>query len=122
MMGRPERRRAPRVNKQLALKITEAGGELKAETSNLSAIGTYCTLDRFIPPMTKLQLQLEIPDGARRTSVRCEGVVVRLEPIVSNPEHGQYQMAIFFTKLSERGRSAIERFVQHHLSSTSAPD
>ena len=51
-----ERRRTPRVSERVPLGITEGGTTLEAETVNLSAAGAYCTLDRFLAPMTKLQL------------------------------------------------------------------
>jgi hypothetical protein len=43
--------------------------------------------------------------------VRCTGAVVRAEPVVTNPERGHFNIAIFFTDLSERDRSVISRFV-----------
>lgn len=112
---RPERRRAPRVTERISLTLAGADGVVQAQTQNLSAAGAYCTLDRFIPPMTKLELQLELPDGQQRTALRCTGVVVRVEPLVTTPQHGRYQTAILFTELSEQGRSAIERFVVQQL-------
>jgi hypothetical protein len=61
--------------------------------------------------MTKLDLQFDLENGARRVRVHCTGAVVRAEPVVASPERGRYNIAIFFTDLSERDRSAISRFV-----------
>ena len=79
-----ERRQAPRVSHRVSLGITGDGTTLQTETVNLSAAGVYCTLDRFLAPMTKLQLDYEVPDpagggadGARRVRIQCTGVVVR---------------------------------------------
>ena len=119
-MTRPERRRAPRVAERISLTLAQADGVVQAETQNLSAAGAYCTLDRFIPPLTKLELQLELPDGRQRTSLRCTGVVVRVEPLIATPQRGRYQTAILFTELSDRDRSAIERFVVQQLAKRSA--
>ena len=116
-----ERRRAPRAAERVALSIGDAGTALQTETKNISASGAYCTLDRFLAPMTKLQLQFELPRGSRRARIRCSGVVVRVEPVVS-PERGQYNTAIFFTELSERDRSVIARFVRERLAATSSTD
>ena len=116
MMEPTERRRAPRVAERLPVAITEAGAQLTAETQNLSTSGAYCSMDRFIAPMTKLELTLDVPDGASYTKVQCQGVVVRVEPAIGTPDHGRYHVAIFFTELSQRGRSAIARFVQQRLS------
>ena len=119
-----ERRRAPRVSERVPLAITEGGTPIQAETVNLSAAGAYCTLDRFLAPMTKLQLDYELPDpaggrgaaGGRRVRIRCAGVVVRSEPVIVSPDKGRYHVAIFFTDLSERDRLALSRFVRQRLS------
>ena len=118
---RQERRRVPRIAERVPVAIHDAGTELHTETNNLSVSGVYCTLDRFIAPMTKLELHCELPDGDRHVRIRCSGVVVRVEPVVANAERGRYQVAIFFTDMAERDRSAISRFVQRRLSSTPSP-
>jgi hypothetical protein len=114
-MTTSERRRAPRAPERISLAVIDGGREFRTETKNLSAVGAYCTLDRFIPPMSKLQLDFELPHGSRRVRVRCAGVVVRVEPVVANAQRMQYNVALFFTELSERHRSAISRFVRQRL-------
>ena len=113
-----ERRRAPRASERLLLAMTDGTSTFQAETQNLSISGAYCTLDRFLPPMTKLDVQFELPNGSPPMRVRCTGVVVRVEPVVANVERPRYHVAIFFTELSERGRAAIDQFVRDHLSVT----
>ena len=121
VMGQQERRRAPRVSERVPIALTGEGAGIQAESENLSAAGVYCTLDRFIPPMTKLQVQLELPDGAKRVRVRCEGVVVRVEPVITNAERGRYHVAVFFSDLAERDRTAISRFVAKRLAARAEP-
>jgi len=115
-----ERRRAPRAAERVPLAITGTEATVQAETKNLSAAGAYFTLDRFIAPMTKLQLQMELPSGtgdaSRGKTIRCAGVVVRVDPLVAHAERGGYHIAVFFTELSDRDRSAIARFVSQRLS------
>ena len=115
-MTAQERRRAPRIAEQIPVAIHDAGEELRTETKNISTAGAYCTLDRFIAPMTKLQLQCELPDGSRRVRIHCSGVVVRIEPNVPSPDRTLYNVAIFFTELSERDRHAISHFIHRRLS------
>ena len=114
-MTTPERRRTPRVEERVPLSLTDGGMDLRTETKNLSVAGAYCALDRFIPPMTKLQLTLELPGTFRRTRVRCTGVVVRVEPAVQDAETMRYHTAVFFSEISDRDRAAIGRFVQRRL-------
>jgi hypothetical protein len=120
-MSYAERRKAPRVDERVSLSIASDAGELAVETRNLSAAGAYCETTQFIAPMTKLQLRFELPDGAKSAKVVCEGVVVRIDPIVSNPHDSRYHLAIFFSDLSESGRAAIARFVQHRLAAGRPP-
>ena len=118
-MPTPERRRAPRIAQQLSLTISNGGFALSTETRNLSATGAYCSVERFIPPMTKLQLRLELPEQGGTTTVECIGVVVRVEPTIHSAERAGYDMAVYFTELSDRDRAAIERFVRQRLGATS---
>ena len=117
-----ERRRAPRIAERVVMAITDAGTELATESNNLSTAGVYCTLDRFLAPMSKVQLQFALPNGRRSYKVRCTGVVVRVEPVIANASRGRFNVAIFFTELSDRNRSAITRFVRQRLSAASATD
>ena len=116
-MTPPERRAAPRVAERIRFALTQDGSVLEAETRNLSTSGAYCTASRFLAPMTKLQVQVDLPGGARRTTVRCTGVVVRVEPVVATPDRGEFHLAIFFSDLSERDREAIAHFVRTRLAS-----
>ena len=121
LMAGQERRRTPRVDERIPLALTAEGPAIRTESDNLSAAGVYCTLDRFIPPMTKLQVQLELPNGAKRVRVRCKGVVVRVEPVITNAERGRYHVAVFFSDLAERDRTAISRFVAKRLAARAEP-
>lgn len=115
-MKQHDRRSAPRVDERVILAITDTGLSFQTETRNLSTTGVYCTVDRFVSPMTKLALEWELPAGSRRSKIRCAGVVVRVEPVISNPTRGLYNIAIFFTDISDRDRAAISQFVRERLS------
>lgn len=115
--GKPssERRRAPRVQRRLPVFLTDASRELVATTRNLSALGAYCTLRRFVAPMTKLQVRFEIPGRPRPTQVVCQGVVVRVEPPAAMSRRSRYSVAIFFNELTDSRRAMIARYVQQQL-------
>ena len=119
-MTAKERRQAPRVAERVAVAISSSDGEaIQAETQNLSTTGAYCLLDRFIAPLTKLELAFELPNGARRTRIRGTGVVVRVEPRITEGSQSHYYVAIFFSEMSERHRDAISKFVRRRLPSSS---
>ena len=115
MIKQPERRRAPRAPERIAVALSEAGRVFQAETQNLSEAGAYCTLDRFLPPMSKLELHFELPAVIGHTRVRCTGVVVRVEPVVKESNALCYNTAFYFTDISKRHRAAIARFVRRRL-------
>jgi c-di-GMP-binding flagellar brake protein YcgR len=115
MSRQEERRGAPRVAERVLLSVRDAKTELQAETKNLSAAGVYCALESFIPPMTKLQLRFELPVGGRRVRIRCTGVVVRVEPVVTTASNARYHTGIWFSDLSARDREAILGFVRQRL-------
>ncbi|MCI0561114.1 MAG: PilZ domain-containing protein [Nitrososphaera sp.] len=117
-MKQPERRRDARVNEKVSVTLIETGQAFSTETKNLSTSGAYCRLERFIPPMTKLQLEYDLPNGGKPVRIRCSGVVVRVEPVIIDLDQARYDVAIFFTDLTDRDRSAIAQFVHQRLSTT----
>ena len=115
MTSPKDRRTHPRVDERLILSVADATGTIQAETKNLSATGVYCALQTFLPPMTKLQLEFELPVGQRRVRVRCEGVVVRVDPVVTTESTARYHTGIWFNELSLRDREAIASYVRQRL-------
>ena len=115
-----ERRSAPRIPERLSVMLADQGQEFLVETKNLSASGAYCTVDRFIPPMTKLSVRYALPNGPHPMEIHCSGVVVRTEPTIAHADRAGYHIAIFFTDVSDRDQAAIQQFVQRLLPSPAA--
>ena len=115
-----ERRAAPRIAERIRFAITEGSTVLQAETKNLSTSGVYCLIDKFIAPMTKLAVEFTLPHKPHAVKIQSTGVVVRIEPVVTANQQGQYLMAIFFSDLSVRDRESIAAFVRDRLSSAGA--
>ncbi|MBI2885366.1 MAG: PilZ domain-containing protein [Candidatus Omnitrophica bacterium] len=108
-----DRRRAPRLAEHLPLTLGDGpeGISVQTHTKNLSASGAYCTVNRFVRPMTKLKIKLDLP-GAPAVHIYCEGVVVRVEPPHEQAGVSEYHIAIFFSDLAERDRLLIAGYVQ----------
>jgi hypothetical protein len=107
-----EKRRHPRVSESLTIRAVHDGG-VAFQTINLSAGGLFCTSPRFIAPMTRLSLMMEVPlpddDPAR---IEGEAVVVRTEPEAPAPAHqGGYRIALFFSRLADDDRRALQTFL-----------
>ena len=113
-----ERRIAPRISERIQFAITEGNTVIQAETKNLSTSGAYCLIDKFIAPMTKLEVAFELPHKPHPVTVRSTGVVVRIEPVITANQQGLYFMAVFFSDLSTRDRESIAQFVRERLAST----
>ena len=115
-----ERRRAPRANVGLPLRIKKDRKTFEARTENISSSGAYCTVDKFVPLNSKVDLTLSIPErGAAgreaEKKIRCRGIVVRNRPEESAPERRQYGIALFFTGLASADRHELHNLVQCKL-------
>ena len=108
----PERRRAPRLEHNIPLKLSSADVELVTETKNLSSSGAYCRLNKHIEPMTKLKIHLLLPvkKNNRMTTrkISCQGVVVRSEAVAGQD---YFNTAIFFSDLSVKDTQTLKDFV-----------
>lgn len=118
--GKNERRRALRANAEIPLEIKKEKGVIEARTENISSSGAYCTLDRFVPLNTELNVSLILPDEdikeeEKAKRVTCHGIVVRTEPTGEGDEHTGYGMAICFTDLARRDREKIKDYVIRKL-------
>ncbi len=102
-----EKRKFPRIEKALDLKIESIGCEqiIVGITKNLSCNGVLCHVDKVIPEMTRIEMVLKLPDG----NVLCRGTVVRVEKNFSGDN--SYDVAIFFDELPESAKKKIEDFV-----------
>jgi len=95
--------------------LTDAARDIIAYTRNISALGAYCTLRRFIAPMTKLQVRVEIPGRSTPTQIVCRGVVVRTDPPTATRRPSRCHVAIFFNELTDGDRVRLARYVQQQL-------
>lgn len=107
-----ERRRSPRLNKNIPIKLCSDHYDVVTETWNLSCIGAYCQVDKYFEPMTKLKIHLLLPlkkgDKILTRKVSCRGVVVRAE---SQPQNQNFNIAIFFNDIHKRDSKIISDFI-----------
>ena len=113
-----EKRKHPRLEKVLPLKISSRQSDIVTQTKNLSCVGAYCSVNKPIPLMTKLKITLLLPEKTKRpqeksSKVNCVGVVVRSEV---TEQEGIYNVAIFFEQIREKEKLKLEEYINHHLS------
>ncbi len=115
-IGGAERRRHPRLEHTVPVKILSDDADLITETKNLSCSGVLCQVSKYLAPMTKLMIHLLLPlrRGAKIITKRihCEGVVIRTE---SAKEDGSFHTAIFFNDIKSQDSIAITRFITSKL-------
>jgi len=115
-----ERRRAPRIEKNIPVKIGKEEYEIITETKNLSCIGALCKVDKYIEPLTKLKILLLVPHHDREKKdkyykIECGGVVVRTEPLSLENGKKAYNIAIYFNEINELDKEKIAKFVEWNL-------
>lgn len=107
---REEKRRTSRFPSDLRLRSADGSDEMvEMEVVNLSHGGAYCNSQRRFAPMTRLEVQMDLP-GRTPISVplTATAVIVRVE---DGPEGGPYRMALWFQEMSPEDRSRLRRFL-----------
>ncbi len=107
-----ERRRDPRAHIDLPIKIALPDGEHDARLRDVSKGGVCFYLDRKIPEMTMLRLELDLPSepGELPQRVRGAGVVVRCLPL--SPQIDHYEIAVFLNDITDSNRERLEEYVR----------
>ena len=112
-----ERRRAKRVDANLAVTISGAPEGAEGRTLNISTNGVYFESPKFIDVLTKVELELVIPGtgSGNEERVTCEGVVVRVEPEHEDPEVSRYHVAVFFAYVSKSSQAILSRYIKSRI-------
>ncbi|MDD5236772.1 MAG: PilZ domain-containing protein [Candidatus Omnitrophica bacterium] len=105
-----EKRKHPRVEKDLPLSICLKDVDFSTATKNISGGGAYCHVDKYIRPMTKLSVLIGL--SGTKEEISCKGVVVRTENAVPTG----YNIAIFFNEISKRNADRLKHYIQQHIS------
>lgn len=110
-----ERRKDPRLNHNVPLKLKAGSFDLATETLNLSSSGVYCQSNTCIPAMTKVNILMLLPDASRNKhkKINCKGVIVRCEKSQKSPD--KFDTAIFFNEISSRDSECLLHYIQGHL-------
>jgi hypothetical protein len=112
-----EKRKYPRLETKLPLKLAANGYDFVTNTHNISCVGAYCNINKYLPPFTKIIIRLSLPNSDRKLSkqdcdVECKGVVVRTE----DEAKGGFNIAIFFNEINNSQRKKLSQFINQILS------
>ena len=109
-----ERRQYPRYEQQLPVKIAANGYDFATTTQNISCLGAYCHVSKYIPPFTKIMVKFSLPLNSGEVKsycLECRGAVVRSE----DTEDGGFNIAIFFNKIGDSQRHKISQYLSQFL-------
>jgi hypothetical protein len=115
---RAERRERPRADARLSMRVESADegahAQIVTESQNISASGIYCLASHYLAPLSKVGLTIVLPHLPGRHSgqelVKCDGIVVRCEPLSRRGER-HFELACMFSGLDGKRRDLIEEFV-----------
>jgi len=110
-----ERRVHPRIDHRLPIKVAVDKYGFVTSTKNVSCVGAYCHITKYIPPFTKVSVKLSLPvatdHGKKNYTVECKGVLVRTEDEVN----GGFNIAIFFNDIKEDEKKKISQYLSQYL-------
>ena len=107
-----ERRKHLRSAQKLPIALSANGYDFTTTTQNISCVGAYCNIDKYVPPFTKVLVKVNIPNAAAGCKVSCHGVVVRTE----DDRNRGFNVAIFFNEIADAQRKKISRYISQLLS------
>lgn len=109
-----ERRQHPRISSELPIKVAANGYDFATTTRNLSCIGAYCHINKYIPPFTRVLVRVTLPLKNKKSNkdceVECKGVLVRTED-----EGKGFNVAIFFNQISKEQKRKIAAYVNQFI-------
>ncbi|MBU1998418.1 MAG: PilZ domain-containing protein [Candidatus Omnitrophota bacterium] len=111
-----ERRRHTRIDTALPIRLAVNGYDFSTSTKNLSCVGAYCLINKYIPPFTKVSVKMMLPIKNEYCDAKCTGVIVRTE----DEPAGGFNIAIFFNGIRDITRQKISRYITQLLPNHSA--
>lgn len=115
-----DRRRWTRANADWPISLATSDGRFEARVRDVSQAGVCFFIDREVPMMTVLAIDLELPVPGGKRLVKARGVVVRCERISRRIDH--YEVAVFFNELAQPDRDALAVYVKGVVEAEGAGD
>lgn len=118
-MSRPkvERRKHPRVEEKIPLKIKDEGFDTISVTKNISCSGVFCQVDGYFPLLSKVKIVLLLPseEKSKAHPVHIDGVIVRSEPVKSSSNPNCRNIGIFFSRIKKQDTIKIASYINSTL-------
>lgn len=113
-----EKRKYPRLKDCLSITLSDSQWDIATETTNISASGAYCAIDKPMELMTKLSITLFVPYENKQErkfkKITCGGVVVRNEQVKYNGQY-PYRVGIYFNEIKKIDRKLLLSYIESFL-------
>ncbi|MDD5594897.1 MAG: PilZ domain-containing protein [Candidatus Omnitrophica bacterium] len=110
-----ERREHPRLEHNLPVKIIANGYDFSTVTKNVSCVGAYCHIPKYVPPFTRVAIKLNLPivmkAEKKECPVECKGVIVRTE----DEKTGGFNIAVFFNDIKDTQKKTISKYISQFI-------
>lgn len=110
-----ERRLHPRLQQKLPFKVEANGYDFSTTTENISCLGAYCSINKYVPPFTRVAVKLTLPirsrNGEKNRTVDCQGTIVR----TVDKDKNNFNIAIFFNRINNSQRKIITEYINQFL-------
>ncbi len=110
-----ERRVHPRLDHKAPLKVAVGDYDFATSTQNISCLGAYCNINKYVPPFTKVAIKMDLDTSSKKKSkhysIACNGVVVRSE----DADNGGFNIAIFFNDIKGKSKEQIASYIKELL-------
>jgi len=110
-----DRRLHPRIDHGMPINVMADGYDFMSTTRNVSCLGAYCHISKYVPPFTKLNIKLDLPVKKARVSkkieVACKGVVVRTD----DDPAGGFNIAVFFNDIKPVQQHRIAEYINQFI-------
>ena len=116
-MDQVERRRTPRVEANVPLRLTFQDATVETRIRDLSSSGIRFRGPSAHPLLSRVQIALQIPEADSTfapTPIAISGVVVRCDETRPGGP-APFDTAIYFDDLSDRARAQLVQFVASQL-------
>ncbi len=120
-----ERRACQRFPLQVPVRLltpdSSPDEHLNATVINMSMNGLYCTVNRYLPVFETLSVTVVGPIHDRippHVISGIEGIVVRIEPEQPETERKAYNIALYFSKLTEQQQKALHELMDSYIDLT----
>ncbi len=107
-----DKRQHPRLNHRVPLKVAVGDYDFTTSTQNISCLGAYCHIDKYVPPFTKVAVKMGLDiinkKKPKHYNIACKGVIVRSE----DATNGGFNIAIFFNDMKGKSKEQIAGYIK----------